>query len=44
MKKKSKAISECSFDFNLYRKALIALRQMIKNVQEGHKQPSLFHV
>ena len=35
---KSKTTSECPFDFNLCRKALIALKQIIKNAQQGHKQ------
>jgi hypothetical protein len=30
--------SECPFDFNLCRKALIALKQIITNAQQGHKQ------
>jgi hypothetical protein len=29
---------ECPFDFNLCRKALIALKQIINNSQQGHKQ------
>jgi hypothetical protein len=31
-------VSECPFDFNLCRKALIALKQIINNAQQGHKQ------
>jgi len=30
--------SECPFDFNLCQKALIALKQIINNAQQGHKQ------
>lgn len=30
--------SDCPFDFNLCRQALIALKQIIKNAQQGHKQ------
>jgi len=30
--------SECPFDFDVCRKALIALKQIINNAQQGHKQ------
>lgn len=30
--------SDCPFDWNLCRKALVALKKIIKNAQEGHKQ------
>ena len=30
--------SECPFDFNLCRQALVALKQIINNAQQGHKQ------
>lgn len=35
---KAKSTLECPFDFNLCRKALIALKQIITNAQQGHKQ------
>jgi len=31
-------VSECPFDFNLCRKALSALKQLITSAQQGHKQ------
>jgi hypothetical protein len=35
---KEEKFSECPFDFHLCRKALIALKQIIQNAQQGHKQ------
>ncbi|CAF0926399.1 unnamed protein product [Rotaria sordida] len=35
---KEKNSSECPFDFDVCRKALIALKQIINNAQQGHKQ------
>jgi hypothetical protein len=35
---KEESSSECPFDFNLSRKALVALKQIINNAQQGHKQ------
>ena len=36
--KKPKVQSECPFDFDVCRKALVALKQIISNAQQGHKQ------
>lgn len=38
VKIESSSSSECPFDFNLCRKALAALKQIITNAQQGHKQ------
>ncbi|CAF4633879.1 unnamed protein product [Rotaria sp. Silwood1] len=35
---KEKNSSECPFDFDVCRKALIALKKIINNAQQGHKQ------
>ena len=35
---KEKPSSECPLDFNLCQKALVAIKQIIKNAQQGHKQ------
>ena len=35
---KEENASECPLDFNLSQKALVALKQIITNAQQGHKQ------
>ncbi|CAF0904157.1 unnamed protein product [Adineta steineri] len=38
VQKENKNLSECPFDFQLCRKALVALKQIITNAQQGHKK------